>query len=126
MAANPAPPTPDLRLETTKQGAETVVRAAGRITSATSTLLESTVRTLVMVGKCVVLDLTHVDYVDSAGLGALVGVFIHAKKEYCDLVIANPSQRVRDLFNQSGLASVFQERPLDMQRPAWPGGGLPR
>lgn len=114
--------TPELKFETAKQGAETFVRATGRITSSTSAMLESTLRSLVAVGKGIVLDLTHVDYVDSAGLGALVSVYIHAKKEYCDLVIANPNPRVRDLFNQSGLASVFQERAPDTQRPAWPGG----
>lgn len=114
--------TPDLKVETAKQGAETVVRATGRITASTSALLESTLRSLVAAGKGLILDLTRVDYVDSAGLGALVSVYIHAKKEYCDLVIANPKPRVRDLFIQSGLASVFQERQLDMQRPVWPGG----
>lgn len=114
--------TPDLKVETAKQGAETVVRATGRITASTSAMLESALRNLVAVGKGLILDLTHVDYVDSAGLGALVSVYIHAKKEYCDLVIANPNPRVRDLFIQSGLASVFQERQLDMQRPVWPGG----
>lgn len=122
MPTDAVTPNPDLKLETEKHGAETVVRATGRITSATSTMLDGTLRSLVAIGKALVLDLSHVDYVDSAGLGALVSVYIHAKKEYCDLVIANPNPRVRDLFNQSGLASVFQERSLDTQRPAWPGG----
>lgn len=123
MHAEPATPTPSLKFETGKQGAETVVRATGRITVSTAAPLESAIRNLIAVGKCVVLDLTYVDYVDSTGLGALVGVYIHAKKEYCDLVIANPNPRVRELFNQSGLASVFQTRALDMQRSAWSDGG---
>lgn len=102
--------SPDLKLETAKQGGETIVRATGRITSATASSLETTLRSQITIGKAVVLDLAHVDYVDSAGLGALVSVYIHAKKEYCDLFICNPNPRVRDLFNQSGLASVFQNR----------------
>ena len=123
MVGDPMTPAADLKLETEKHGSETIIRATGRITSATSTMLESTLRGLVAVGKAIVLDLSHIDYVDSAGLGALVGVYIHAKKEYCDLVISNPSQRVRDLFNQSGLACVFQDRPQNTQRPVWPSGG---
>jgi anti-anti-sigma factor len=110
MAADPSAPSSDLKLEIAKQGAETVVRATGRITSATAATLETTLRSQIVIGKAVILDLAHVDYVDSAGLGALVGVYIHAKKEFCDLFICNPNPRVRDLFNQSGLASVFQTR----------------
>jgi anti-anti-sigma factor len=39
-----------------------------------------------------------VDYIDSAGLGSLVSVYLHARRNKCALKIANPKQRIRDLF----------------------------
>jgi len=108
MAANPVNRAPELRLEPEKKGSETVVRATGRITSTTSATLEQTLRDLVSTSKRVVLDLTGVDHIDSSGLGALVAVYMHASRTSCDLEIANPKTRIRDLFSRSRLASVFR------------------
>ena len=54
-----------------------------------------------------VLDLTNVDYIDSSGLGALVNMFMHARRENCDLELTNQRPRVRDLFRASRLDKVF-------------------
>lgn len=107
MAANPVIRPAELRLEPEKKGSETTVRATGRITSTTSATLEETLRDLVSTSKRVVLDLTAVDYIDSSGLGALVAVYMHAARTGCDLEIANPKPRIRDLFTRSKLISVF-------------------
>lgn len=123
MAANPVtPPAPKLRLEPEKTESETIVRAAGRITSDTSAALENALRDLVSQNKRVVLDLSNVDYVDSAGLGALVSVYMHARRTNCDLKITNPEQRIRDLFKRSGLAPVFEGRSFDVLWEAWSRG----
>jgi anti-sigma B factor antagonist len=108
MSANPVIRAPELKLETEKKNSETTVRGTGRITSATSATLENTLRDLIPEGKRIVLDLTNVDYIDSSGLGALVSLYTHARRANCDLEIANPKPRVRDLFSRSGLASVFE------------------
>ena len=108
MAADPVSRAPQLKLETEKHHSQTTVRAIGRVTLETSASLESALRDLTAEGKRIVLDLTNVDYVDSAGLGALVSVYMHARRTKCDLEIANPKQRIRDLFNRSGLAAVFE------------------
>jgi len=108
MAANPVIRSAELRLESEKKGSETIVQATGRITSTTSATLEQTLRDLVSTSKRVVLDLTGVDYIDSSGLGALVSVYLHASRTSCDLAIANPKPRIRDLFGRSRLASVFR------------------
>jgi len=122
MATNPANRAPQLKLETEKKDSESTVRATGRVTLETSAQLESTLRDLIAEGKRVVLDLTNVDYVDSAGLGALVSVYMHARRTKCDLEIANPKQRIRDLFNRSGLASVFEGHSFDVLWEAWSRG----
>jgi len=110
MAANPVIRAPELKLETEKKNSETTVRGTGRITSATSATLENTVRDLIPEGKRIVLDLTGIEYIDSSGLGTLVSVYMHARRANCDLEIAHPKQRVRDLFSLTGLASVFEGR----------------
>jgi anti-sigma B factor antagonist len=106
MAANAVNRAPELRLESEKSGSERIVRATGRITSTTSATLAQTLRDLVSTNKRVVLELTGVDYIDSSGLGALMDVYRHAVRNSCDLEIANPKPRIRDLFSSSRLASM--------------------
>lgn len=108
MAANPVVHPAELRLESEKGDGQTTVRAAGRITSATAATLESALRDLASANQRLVLDLTHVDYIDSSGLGALVAVYMHATRAHCELEIANPKSRIRDLFGRSGLGQVFK------------------
>jgi anti-anti-sigma factor len=122
MAANPVVRGPQLKLETEKNNSETTVRATGRVTLETSATLEKTLRDLIAEGKRIVLDLTNVDYVDSAGLGALVSVYMHARRTKCDMEMANPKQRIRDLFNRSGLASVFDGPAFDQLWETWSRG----
>ena len=122
MALNPVNRAPELKLETEKKDSETTIRATGRIVLTTSATLENTLRDLIAEGKRVVLDVTNVDYIDSAGLGALVSVYMHARRTKCHLEIANPKQRIRDLFNRSGLASVFEGRSFDVLWDAWSRG----
>ncbi|MGA8153648.1 MAG: STAS domain-containing protein [Terriglobales bacterium] len=113
MAANPVIRPPEFKLETEKKDSETTIRATGPITLVPSARLENAVRDLIPEGKRIVLDLANVDYIDSAGLGALVSVYMHARRTKCALEIANPTQRIRDLFDRSGLASVFEARSVD-------------
>jgi anti-anti-sigma factor len=123
MAANPVGRTPELKLETEKKNSETIVRATGRITPASSDPLENALRGLIAEGKPIVLDLTNVDFVDSAGLGALVSVYMHARRAKCRLEFANPKQRIRDLFKRSGLAAVFEGNSFDDLWEAWSRSG---
>ncbi len=125
MAVNPVIRSDELKLEPEKKSAETTVRATGRITLTTAAALENTLRDLIAEGKRIVLDLTNVDYVDSAGLGALVSVYMHARRTKCDLEIANPKQRIKELFKRSGLASVFEGHSFDMLWEAWSGSSKP-
>jgi anti-sigma B factor antagonist len=107
MAANPILRIEELRLEPERKVSETLVRATGRITSSTAAMFENSLRELVSNDRRVVLDLTNVDYIDSSGLGALVAVYMHASRTKCELELANPKTRVKDLFSRSGLLSFF-------------------
>jgi anti-anti-sigma factor len=120
---DPVSHAPELKLDTEKKDSETTLRASGRITLNSNTQLENAVRDLTAKGKRIVLDMTNVDYIDSAGLGTLVSVYMHARRANCMLKIANPKQRVRDLFNRSGLAPVFEGHSFDALWEAWSNTG---
>ena len=94
-------------LETLKTPEEIVVRCTGKITSGTSAQLQTAVRRLIPETECVVLDLTDVSYMDSSDLGAIVGVYLSAKRQNCRLKLINLNQRLRELFRLTKLASVF-------------------
>jgi anti-sigma B factor antagonist len=106
MSANPSA-IPELQLTTEQKPEETIIRGTGKINATTADLLQTTVRGLIPGKKRIVLDLTGVEYVDSTGLGALVSIYMAANRVQCVLELANPKQRVRDLFKITKLSSVF-------------------
>lgn len=107
MATTPAP-AQELKLEVMKTPEETVVRCIGKITSNTAGTLQSTIRSLIPEGKRIVLDFTDVSYMDSSGLGALVTVYLSARRQHCEIKLINLSERVKELFRITKLASVFE------------------
>ncbi|CAN5422290.1 hypothetical protein BH09SUM1_BH09SUM1_03620 [soil metagenome] len=53
------------------------------------------------------LDLSEVEFIDSAGLGALVGIKVSANKYRARLSLLNPSRGVSDILMVSKLDSIF-------------------
>jgi len=108
MAASPIP-TSELELATERAPTETTVRCTGRITSDTTQSLKTTVKPLLSESKTIVLDLTNVSYVDSSGLGAIVGLYVSAKAAKCQLKLINLNQRLKELFSITRLGQVLTE-----------------
>jgi len=108
MAANPITPVPELTFRTEKNADEAIVFISGRITSATSGLLQTKVRGLIPETKRILLDLENVNYIDSSGIGAMVAVYFAATRAQCDLRVANAQPRIRDLFEITKLSAVLE------------------
>jgi anti-sigma B factor antagonist len=108
MATNPVPIS-ELSLATDRTPTETIVRCAGRITSETSHSLKTTVKPLLSDSKTVVLDLTNVSYMDSSGLGTIVGLYVSAKAANSRLKLINLNQRLKELFSITRLGQVLAE-----------------
>jgi anti-sigma B factor antagonist len=108
MSLTGAVPSPQLKLDVEKTAVETTVRCTGRITSSTAELLKTTVRPLVPGAKRVVMDLTNVSFLDSSGLGAIVGLWVTGKKANCELKLVKANQKIIDLFLMSNLASILE------------------
>jgi anti-sigma B factor antagonist len=86
-----------------------VVDCSGRITFGEgSTALRETVRRLLAETSQVVLNLAEVTYIDSGGLGVLVGIYTSARREGASIKLANLTQRVGDLLQVTKLLTVFE------------------
>jgi anti-sigma B factor antagonist len=81
----------------------------GRITFETAELFKSEVKNLAPSHQSVFADLSEVDFVDSSGLGTVLGAYISAKSAGCDLMLINVNPRVRDLLNMTKLTAVLEE-----------------
>ncbi len=108
MAANPIFPSPSLTLEMQKSGDTVTVQCHGKLVAETTSTLREEVRTLIPQFKTVVLDLTDLKYMDSSGLGALVGLYVSAKRTGTQLKLINLSDRIKELLRITHLASVFE------------------
>jgi len=109
MATNPSNvPSSHLKLDVHTAEGATVVRLSGKLTREATTAFKEQVKVLIPQTKRLVLDLSDVAYMDSSGLGAVVGVYVSAKKAGCDLQLINLSKRVRELLGMTHLLSVFE------------------
>ncbi len=56
-------------------------------------------------------DLSRVTFIDSTGLGMLVGVLKDAREMQGDLRLVNAGREVRRLLQVTGLEALFEQRP---------------
>jgi len=106
MAAN-AVPSSELNLTTDKTPTEATVHCTGRITLDTTELLRTTVKPLLSQSKMVALDLANVSYMDSSGLGTIVGLYTSAKAANCQLKLINLNQRLKELLSITRLDELM-------------------
>ncbi len=107
MAAHPVSNS-ELSFEVVKTPT-TIVHCKGRISSNTAESLKQTVRPLIPDCDRVTLDLTEVSYLDSSGLGTIVGLFVSAKKAGCRLQLINLNPRLKELFSLTRLGEFLTE-----------------
>ena len=86
-----------------------VIYCIGRLTSEHTDALKTQVRDKLPHTKRVILDLQELVRMDSAGLGAIVGLYVSAKKEKCELLLINYNKSVRDLLGLTSLLSMFED-----------------
>lgn len=84
------------------------VRCHGRLVNQTGSELRDTVRPLIAQGGTILVDLTDVNFMDSMGLGTLVGLKVSAINEgYCTLTLVNLTPRIQELFRLTHLTNLF-------------------
>lgn len=85
-----------------------LITVVGRVDGSNANELEATFKGLADDGRYrLVIDLSGIDYMASAGLRALVSSLRESKKHHGDLRIANPSERMEEVLNLAGLNTIF-------------------
>lgn len=88
---------------------ERVLRLRGSLTLSTHLQFRNAIKE--ESGSTLLVDLTGVPYVDSAGLGSLVGALVTLQRANRRLALVGPNQRVRALIQMSNLLDVFPTYP---------------
>jgi anti-sigma B factor antagonist len=107
------PSEPPLRLEVSGEQSEPIVRIAGEIDIATAPLVRAELAKLVNRGaQQIRLDLADVAFIDSSGLGVLVGTLRRLREERDGGVRIDAVQDgVRRVFEITGLGPMFGIAP---------------
>ncbi|HXW93079.1 MAG TPA: STAS domain-containing protein [Terriglobales bacterium] len=105
-----------LSLSTRSRDGILIVDCAGRIVlGEESAHLRDTVKKLIVEKKNLVLNLSAVHYIDSAGLGTLVSLYTTARNSGGSIKLANLTQRVGDLLQVTKLLTVFEVYDSEQQ-----------
>ncbi|HEX4904836.1 MAG TPA: STAS domain-containing protein [Acidimicrobiales bacterium] len=87
----------------------TIIHAVAEIDAVTSPQLREDIREEIAAnpGTVVVVDMGAVEFIDSTGLGVLVGALKRARLQGGDLALVNVQPMVMRIFTVTGLHKVF-------------------
>lgn len=98
----------DLSLSTRTEGERTVIEVGGEIDVYTAPKLREQLVDLVADGKYdLVVDMQRVDFLDSTGLGVLVGGLKRVRAHDGSLRLVCSQERILKIFRITGLTKVF-------------------
>lgn len=101
----------DLSLATASRGAHAVLSVAGEVDVSSAPALQDKLAELVEGNAPTVVDLTGVTFIDSTGLGVLVGARNRSAELGRSISVVADSDRVLKLFRITGLDGVFDVHP---------------
>lgn len=86
----------------------TTIKCHGKLTSENTDELRKTVQPLIQRGGRIALDFADLQYLDSSGLGAIVGLKVSAiNRGLCVLELVNLTPRVKQLLSLTNLLQLF-------------------
>ena len=94
-----------------KQGNTLTVRPAGRIDTATSPLLERELRTRLEDIQAVILDLSNVEYVSSAGLRLMLATAQRMEDRGGSMKVIHVKEHILEVFELVGFMDVVSVEP---------------
>lgn len=98
----------DLGLDVTDRNGWAVLAVTGEVDVATAPRLREQLISLVSDGKVkIVVDLEGVDFLDSTGLGVLVGALKRVRTQDGELALVCTEARILKVFEITGLTKVF-------------------
>ncbi|EXF24981.1 anti-sigma factor antagonist [Nesterenkonia sp. AN1] len=101
-----------MNLNVTTHARYAVVRPEGRLTASAAPRLKQAMRKLIEEGNPrIVVDLGQTDFIDSSGLGALIGGLKAARLAEGDLRLAAASESVQSVLKLTSLDRVLRDHP---------------
>lgn len=95
-----------------RQGGVVVARLTGRLDFSSAQAARGEFSDAITAGyPKLVIDLGKIEFVDSAGLGSLIGGMRRARQAGGDLRIANPNDQVKTLLSLTSLDQVLKVHP---------------
>ena len=105
-----------MNIQTSELKRVTLFEITGRIDSTNANELGEALNTAIDSGRTqIVLDLSNVEYMSSAGLRELVAALKKVKRGTGDLRLASPSPRVLEVLELAGLDSIFKIFPTQVE-----------
>jgi anti-sigma B factor antagonist len=97
--------TMDINVKTA--GPVTVVEIVGDIDGKTAPQVQTQVLPLVQPGSRILMDMTHVDYMSSAGLRMLLSTYRTASGAQAQVMLAGLSEEIQDTMSATGFIGFF-------------------
>ena len=107
-AESTEPEVLNLRLNSYECEDGTVVQCIGRLTMEHTAHLKREVKAMIPARKRIILDFGELIFMDSAGLGTVVGLYISARNAGCKIELMNIRRPIRELLGISNLLDVFE------------------
>ena len=99
----------DFQIDQESRGAVQIIRLAGSLDMYSFPRLESQLNALFQQGRFfLVLDCRDLDYIGSAGLGALIGFAKQAREHTGDLRLLNVPERIYKIIELLGFTKVLR------------------
>ena len=105
---SPISSTRGFRVHIYENEGATVVECHGKLTVENAPLLKSEAKSVMGAKKRIVLDLKEVPFLDSSGLGTIVGLYVSARTSRCEFKMVNANQQIRELLGISNLLLLFE------------------
>jgi len=102
---------PGIELETSARGGHVVVALRGELDVSGAADVEAAITAVVVPGQSLIIDMSALDFMDCASLGALLRVRGLARSFGGDVVLAAPARRARRLLALSGQDQAFRVHP---------------
>lgn len=112
-------PVQPLDIQVSAEGSRALVAVRGEIDLATQAEFRAVLSDLVVSGQIdLAIDLSGVEFIDSTGLGALIGARRRVHAFNGSLKLLSPSSQVMKVFTVTGLNRVFDIEDTDAEASA--------
>jgi len=105
-----------LKMEADFSGEVVILYCAGPLVYGDETAaFRERIKNILMGASQIVLNLSGIEYIDSGGLGTLVGMLASTRNRHGEIKLVRPNKRVADLFQRTRLHTVFKSYETDEQ-----------